>query len=136
MSSPIPRRPLLFRPDRRPPGKRRTAYEHFPPYDLYPIRSIGIRSLSIAIFSLTNIRPHELFRMLFISYDILAHDLHPVRPFSFTNICHYERNTVRTLPHTIFRQKNFFLRAFGIRTLSIRSLVRTPLAPPSGPSPN
>ena len=87
-------------------------------YDHYRLRS----------FSLTNIRPYELFSCtIFIPHDILAYDLHQVRSSSFTIICHYEQYTVRTLSPTIFRHTSFFLLAFGIRTISIRSFVRTPL---------
>ena len=95
--------------------------------NIFPIRSSGIRSLSVAIFFVDEHLPLRTFsRTIFIPYDILAYDLYPVRSFSFTNICHYEHYTVRALSPTIFRHTNFCLRAFGMRTLSIRSFVQTP----------
>ena len=108
-------------------GKESDCLRTFSPYDLYPIRSSGIRSLSVTIFFVDEHLSLRTFsRTIFIPYDILAYDLYPVRSFSFTNICHYEHYTVRTLSATIFRHTNFCLRTSGIRTLAIRSFVRTP----------
>ena len=129
MSSPILQRPLLSGPGgRRPPGKRRNAYEHFPHTIFIPHDFLAYNHYLLLSFSLTHIRPSNFYRTIFVAYDILAYDFHRIRYFSITKICHYEHYTVRNLSHTMFRHTNIFLQTFVIRTLSIRSFVRTPLA--------
>ena len=130
MPLPITRRPLPSGPGGcRPPGKRLTAYEHFPHTNGIPYDFLAYNHNLLRFF----VDEHSSLRTfscaIFIPYDVLAYYLFPIRSFSFANICHHEHHIVRTLSHAIFRHTSICLRTFVMRILFIRSFVRTTLIP-------
>ena len=102
-------------------------YGHYIPYDLYPIRSFGIRSFSLTIFcAYDHLSIRSLYRTIFILYDLLAYDHFPWRSFANTIFCPYDNYAVRSLSHTIFWHMINFLGFYALRSSAIRPFVRLP----------